>query len=421
MNGIGKRTTEGFTRAGLAFLLILSTAVSIRQVAMTMVMPFISVYSKSLSGYTPTLAGMALGIFGLAQAVFQIPFGLWSDKIGNKKVILIGFSQVIVGLVLAYYATSIYWLIAARALQGSGAVIAVVFSWISAGLDERLRLKAMSIASASIGFAAAASFAFGPMVHRILTVNEMFLACALIIAVSWLLILFFLKEPERESMGTATGQHAGDKVPLGLKPLVKGLLKNTAYLKLNAAAFINNYVMVAVFYIVPMYLQTITGTDGMWKVFMPAVAIAIIALKFFGRIAAKGYRYILLQAAFLLCAVGIALFYKPSYGFILAGSVLFMVCYICVSTIAQSCVNDMADAGYRGTTNGIFNSIQYLGSFIGSLVTGAAWEIGPHLALAITLAVAVLGIAVMRGTYGAKSNKFKDLTGAGKTESQGGR
>lgn len=85
MNGTGKYKTEGFTRAGLGFLLILSTAVSIRQVAMTMVMPFISVYSKSLSGYTPTLAGVALGVFGLAQAVFQIPFGLWSDKIGNKK------------------------------------------------------------------------------------------------------------------------------------------------------------------------------------------------------------------------------------------------------------------------------------------------------------------------------------------------
>lgn len=202
---------------------------------------------------------------------------------------------------------------------------------------------------------------------------------------------------------------------------MKSLLKNKAYLKLNAAAFINNYVMVAVFYIVPMDLQTITGTDGMWKVFMPAVAVAIIALKFSGRIAAKGYRFILLQAAFLLCAVGIALFYKLSYGFILAGSVLFMVCYICVSTIAQSCVNDMAGAGYRGTTNGIFNSIQYLGSFIGSLVTGAAWEIGSRLALAITLAVAVLGIAVMQGTYGTKSSKFKDLTAAGKTENQGGR
>lgn len=421
MNELNQRPAEGFTRTGLAFLLILSIAVSIRQVAMTMVMPFISVYSKSLSGYTPTLAGVALGIFGLAQAIFQIPFGIWSDKIGNKKVILVGFAQVIIGLVIAYFASSIYWLIAARALQGSGAVIAVVFSWISAGLDERLRLRAMSITSACIGFAAAASFAFGPMVHHVLAVNEMFLVCACIIAVSWLLILFFLQEPQREPKAAAMDPFAREAAPAGLKPVFGSLLKNRAFLKLNAAAFINNYIMVAVFYIVPMYLETITGTDGMWKVFMPAVAIAIVALKLSGRAAAKGYRYLLLRIAFLLCAAGIALFYEPSYGFILAGSILFMICYICVSTIAQSCVNDMADTGYRGTTNGIFNSIQYLGSFIGSLATGAAWEIGPHLALSITLAVAALGIVVLRGTYGTKLDKFRDLTAAGKAESQGGR
>ncbi|AZK47516.1 MFS transporter [Paenibacillus lentus] len=411
-----KGITGVFSRTELAFLLILSIAVSIRQVAMTMVMPFISVYSKSLSGYTPTLAGVALGIFGLAQAVFQIPFGLWSDKIGNKKVILIGFGQVIVGLVLAYFATSIYGLIVARTLQGSGAVIAVVFSWISSGLNEQLRLKAMSITSACIGFAAAASFAFGPMLHHILTVNEMFLGCALIITLSWLIILFFLKESRKEKEA-ASDSLASETAPAGIKPLLINLLSNKVYLKLNAAAFINNYVMVAVFYILPMYLQNITGTDGMWKVFMPAVVTAIIALKVSARTAAKGYRFILLQALFLLCAVGVALFYKPNYGFILAGSVLFMICYICVSTFAQSCINDMAEDGYRGTTNGIFNSVQYLGSFVGSLATGLAWEISPRFALALTLVVAVSGITVMWGTYGTKIGKFKDVSTLGKVES----
>lgn len=423
MNEINERWSEGFTRAELAFLCILSIAVSIRQVAMTMVMPFISVYSQSLDGYTPTFAGMALGVFGLTQAVFQIPFGLWSDKIGNKKVILIGFAQVIAGLVIAYFATDIYWLILARALQGSGAVIAVVFSWVSAGLNERLRLKAMSIVSASIGFAAAASFAFGPLVHHVMTVNEMFLVCACIIAVSWLLILLYLQEPQSrgESKGAEIGAGPEEAAPAGFKPLLARLMRNSAYLKLNAAAFVNNYVMVSVFYIVPMNLQTITGTDGMWKVFMPAVILAIIALKCSARAAAKGYRYLLLQVAFLLGAAGIALFYESSYGFILAGSVLFMICYISVSTIAQSCVNDMADAGYRGTVNGIFNSIQYLGSFIGSLVTGFAWEINPRLALGITLAAAGLGVAVMRGTYGTKLGRFKDLPVGGKAESKSGR
>ena len=62
-----------FSRKELLFLITISLALGIRQMAMTMVMPFIATYSKTLSYSTPTLAGVALGIFGLTQAIFQIP------------------------------------------------------------------------------------------------------------------------------------------------------------------------------------------------------------------------------------------------------------------------------------------------------------------------------------------------------------
>ncbi|MCS4516344.1 MFS transporter [Clostridium botulinum] len=46
-----------------------------------------------------------------------MPFGVFSDKFGNKKVILIGLMQVIIGLLLAYFAKNIYLLIVARACR----------------------------------------------------------------------------------------------------------------------------------------------------------------------------------------------------------------------------------------------------------------------------------------------------------------
>lgn len=97
-----------------------------------------------------------------------------------------------------------------------------------------------------------------------------------------------------------------------------------------------------------------------------------------------------------------------AYGFILVGCILFMVSYITISTFTQTLVNDIADSGYRGTINGIFNSIQYLGSFIGSLTTGALWGNSHVLALGFTLAAALFGVAIMHETYSLKANKFKD-------------
>ena len=57
-------------------VVMISLALALRQMSMTIVAPFISTYCKSLSGCTPLLAGLAVGAFGLMQAIFQIPFGM---------------------------------------------------------------------------------------------------------------------------------------------------------------------------------------------------------------------------------------------------------------------------------------------------------------------------------------------------------
>lgn len=61
-----------FSRKELLFITTLSFALWIRQMAMTLIMPFISTYSNSLAYSTPVLAGVALGAFGLAQDIFQV-------------------------------------------------------------------------------------------------------------------------------------------------------------------------------------------------------------------------------------------------------------------------------------------------------------------------------------------------------------
>ncbi len=55
--------------------------------AMTMVMPLIIlVYSKTLAYSTPVLAGVSIRYIWSYASFFQIPFGVFSDKFGNKKL-----------------------------------------------------------------------------------------------------------------------------------------------------------------------------------------------------------------------------------------------------------------------------------------------------------------------------------------------
>ena len=93
--------TASFSKKEMKFLLSIGSALALRQLGLLMVMPFLAVYGRELAYSTPGLIGLALGIYGLSQAVFQIPFGHWSDRLGRKPVMLIGLFILILGLILA--------------------------------------------------------------------------------------------------------------------------------------------------------------------------------------------------------------------------------------------------------------------------------------------------------------------------------
>lgn len=380
-----------FSKKELLFLITISITLGIRQMAMTMVMPFISTYSKTLLHSTPTLAGVALGVFGLTQAIFQIPFGIWSDKIGNKFVLLFGIMEVVVGLVLAYFCSSIYVLILARGLQGSGAILAVGYSWVTGSVSSEKRPRALSILGMIIGVAAAGSFALGSIINKVLSVKDMFLVCAALIFIVWIVILVFLKE---EKPDISSSEKVNE---VNVKESFKILIHNNVFVRLNIAAFINNFIMIGVFFIVPQYLDKIIGISEMWKVFFPAVVIAVICMRKVIGFVEKGYSTKVMITFYIITGIGLIFFFnKTSFVFILIGAILFMSGYIVLSTVIPSIANDIAEDSYRGTANGIINSFQYVGSFVGSIIGGMLWNNHQNLFLILLIILAILGTLTVR-------------------------
>lgn len=370
------------------FVGTLGVALGIRQMAMTMVMPFLSTYSNTLKYNTSMLAGIALGIFGLMQALFQIPYGIWSDKKGNKIVMVIGLLQVGIGLVIAYFANNIYWLIFARAMQGSGAIIAVGYSWISSTVnDQKERMKSMSIISTIIGVAAALSFAFGPLIHKFVSVKDMFLYSAIIIFIAWFVIVLFLKDTK----------NIYNEETMEVKDAIRILSKDKSFRALNIAALINNFIMTAIFFSIPQYLEKITGIDGMWKIFMPTVIVAIIVMRIVVRRLNNSESVNFLISAFVLSALGV-LFYlnKDSFISIFIGTLLFMIGYISISTIIPVLGNFILEDEYRGTGNGIINSLQYIGSFLGLSIIAAIWVKSEKCSFIVTFLVGLLGALIIK-------------------------
>jgi predicted MFS family arabinose efflux permease len=366
-------------------VVMISLALALRQMSMTIVAPFISTYCKALAGYTPMLAGLAVGAFGLMQALFQIPFGMLSDRYGNKRVLLFGLAVVIIGFIVGFFAQSIWMLILARVLQGSGAVIGVGYAWVARLADDQSRTKAMSILGAFVSAAAALAFAVGPLLRGVMSVGWMFMAGAILLSVNSLYILFFLKD--------AGG---GEKASVPQHGEIAALLRNRTFVIMNLAAFLNNSMMMSVFYAAPIYMDRVTGQNGMWKIFVPAIIVAILFMKATIRWVNKGRADAVLLVAFAVSFLSILFYFRPSsFSFLLLGTTFFLCGYITIATVVATRANEVVEDSLRGMGNGIFNSFQYIGNFGGALAMGAVWGTSQRAAWLIVIAIGVAGFLMI--------------------------
>ena len=142
-----KKMTSLERRATLSLGAIYAT----RMFGLFMILPVFAIYAEQLENVTPVLIGLAIGAYGLTQALFQVPLGMLSDRVGRKPVIVGGLLLFALGSVIAAMSISIYGVIAGRALQGAGAIAAAVMALAADLTREEHRTKVMAAIGLSIG------------------------------------------------------------------------------------------------------------------------------------------------------------------------------------------------------------------------------------------------------------------------------
>lgn len=119
----------------------LSFIVALRFFGLFLVMPLLSVYAASMSGSNAFLIGLVVGGYALSRLLFQLPFGILSDKIGRKTLTVIGLAIFAAGSLICAFSSDIYTLIFGRFLQGAGAISSVVTAMIADFTSEKSAQK----------------------------------------------------------------------------------------------------------------------------------------------------------------------------------------------------------------------------------------------------------------------------------------
>jgi len=256
--------SESMTRAEKRATSGLAAIFGLRMLGMFLILPVFALYAEHLpGGNSHTLVGLALGMYGLTQAIFMLPFGMMSDRIGRKKVIIFGLIVFALGSFVAATATDIYWTIFGRALQGAGAVSAAVTAMLADLTREEHRTKAMAIIGSSIGVTFAVSLVAGPALNRVIGVPGIFaLTGILALAAIWV-VKVWVPDP------TNSHFHADAQAnPARLKDV----LRNGQLLRLDFGIFALHAAQMAMFVVVPVALKNSgLAADHHWAVYLPVL------------------------------------------------------------------------------------------------------------------------------------------------------
>lgn len=336
-----------------------------RMLGLFMVLPVFAIYLAGYEGFTLATLGYALGIYGLTQALMQLPFGLVSDKLGRKPVIIFGLIIFFIGSVVAALADSVTGVIVGRALQGAGAIASTTMALVADVTRDESRSKAMAMVGASIGLSFALAMVLGPKIAALYGLPGVFWLTAGLALAGVLLVLFVVPTPKVTGFTEA----------LPALGMIKRVLADKQLLRYDVGIFCLHIALTASFVVVPSLLETTMSLSpenhgftyliilgGAFVVMLPVMIMA--------------EKKNLLKASFLagitvmiIGALIMSIAFEQALLFIVAWFVFF-VGFNLLEALLPSLLSRQVFPGGKGTAMGIYSSCQFMGIAVGGTVGG---------------------------------------------------
>ncbi len=358
---------------------------ALRMLGLFLVLPVFALEAARLpGGNDPALVGLAMGIYGLTQAVMQVPLGLASDRVGRKKIIVLGLIVFAIGSVVAALAGSVHVLVIGRAIQGAGAVSAAVTALLADLTRDEVRTKGMALVGISIAAMFALSLVAAPPLAGAIGLTGLFWITAALAVAGIAVVLWWTPAEPVQHADAPRGRLAD----VWLHPNLW---------RLDLGVFVLHTVQMSMWVVVPgLLVQTGLPKSEHWYVYLPAVLASFLMLGGLFAAERRGQlRAVLRIGIALLFVVQLALLVVAprAPGLWTLGTLMFFffIAFNLLEATQPSLISRLAPAHARGAALGVYNTLQSLGLFAGGALGG--WLVkagGPQAVLVATSTLALL-------------------------------
>lgn len=366
-------------------ILPLSSIVALRFFGLFIVLPVLSVYALEMEGATAFLAGVVVGGYALTQALFQVPFGLISDRLGRKKTLLFGLIIFIIGSVVCALSDNIYTLMLGRFLQGAGAIGSVVSAMIADLVKEEQRAHAMAIMGGTIALSFAAAMIIAPIVGGNWGIDKLFWLTAILSVIAIGILFTAVPKPPKIVHSYAEEESK-----------MLNVFKDKSLTRMYITFLFHSSIMTMAFFIIPLVMTQSVDNDGfgwdkaeLWKVYLPAMIFGLLAMgpaAVFGEKYGKGRQVFMVSVAIIFLGF-IAMGFATAPWLFIIGVVFFFIGFNMFEPLLQSFVSKFAKVHQKGAALGVANTFAYVGIFLGGLLAGFVMDNYDRGALALIVAI----------------------------------
>ncbi|KTD19167.1 major facilitator family transporter [Legionella lansingensis] len=356
----------------------IATIFSFRMLGLFMLIPVFTVFATQLEGATPTLMGLALGSYGLTQGLLQMPFGMLSDRFGRKPILTLGLLFFALGSLLGALSHSIYMMIFARILQGTGAIGSVLIALLADLTPDEQRTKAMAVIGMTIGLSFSLAMILSPALTSLFGLPGIFYLTTLLALLGLLLLHLVIPTPSKQCFHVDSEANPS---------LFKSVIGNKHLQRLNAGICLQHFILTATFYAIPILLQQQIKQGHLnqqWHFYLPLMLCSFVFMIPFILLAEKKHliKQIFIIAVFLTTIVQFFLAFFSQYWLSLWPLMfIYFIAFNILEATLPSLVSKQADPNTKGTALGIYSSSQFLGIFLGGASAGLLYQFNGNAAI----------------------------------------